>query len=441
MTTHAVTHFGAVGDGAIRDTIALQAAIDAAAAHGGTVLVPAGLRCLTGTLTLRSGVTLHLEAGAVLLGSADAADYTHARFGCLLEADGCTDVALTGAGVIDGQSALHIVEEGRYIHKARPWRPRLLGFARCRRVTVRDITVRNSACWGLHLSGCDDVDIHGIRILNDLRMPNCDGIDPDHCRNVRISHCYIEAGDDGIVLKNTREFADCGPTEDILITDCVLQSTSAAIKIGSESVDDFRRIVVANCVVRRSSRGVAIQLRDQGNVEDVLVSNLVIDTRLFSPEWWGRAEPIYLTARHRSEVASPWNPDNRLGRVRRVRLHNIVCQGENGVVIVGSPDSPLEDVVLDGVDVRIAKTSKWPGGLLDLRPCAHPDPTWSCPPDDDPGLVPQDTYGVYAAHVHGLTLRHTRVQWEAPCSDALRTEDVTDLDTTTFNGEAAPRSR
>lgn len=409
-----IADHGAVGDGATLNSAAIQETIDVcSAAGGGRVVIPAGGRFVTGSVEIKSHVDLHVERGATLLSSDRMTDLTARAFhgaagrqeGVCVFARDAEDIAITGGGTIEGQGHRWMQEMARYIHGPRPDpRPMLIGLIGCRRVTIRDVTVRNSANWAVHPVGCDDVLISGIRILNDTVLPNCDGIDPDHCRDVRISDCYIEAGDDGIVIKNRREFPEMGPSENITITNCIVMSTSSAIKIGTESVDDFRNITVSNCVVKSSNRGLSIQLRDNGSVENVLFSDCTVETRHFSPEWWGRAEPIYVTAVHRAA-------GTQLGQVRNVRFRNILCRSENGAFIAGSEDSPVEGVVLDGVRIEIDKWSKWPGGWHDRRPCMDPDTGHSIEPDKDAGLTKHRTAGVFLEHARDVALRNVDIAW------------------------------
>ncbi len=356
-------------------TECIQSALDAAGAAGGGRVTLAAGRHLCGTLTLHSRTELHLEAGAVLKASPDPADYLGetgmsglygvADGAFLIQARDAEQIAVTGLGVIDGSALDYMdgwrTDDGPYIRKPKAWRPRGIGFHHCRQVTLRDFTFRDSASWTIHLTGCEIVLCQSLTILNRLDVPNCDGIDPDHCRDVRILGCHIEAADDCIVLKNTREHADQGPCEDILIADCRLVSTSAAIKIGTESAGDFRNILVDGCVINRSHRGLSIQLRDTGTVENVAFSNCTIETRRFHPLYWGNGEPIYVTS-------VPRNDGDAAGRIRDIRFHNIRCRSEAGIFIEGSEGAEIEDVLLENVSLDLVAKSKWPGGRHDLRP-------------------------------------------------------------------------
>jgi hypothetical protein len=436
-----IADFGAKGDGINADTAAIQKALDACAVHGGTVVVPAGRKFLFGSVEIKSHTELHLEPGSELLGSPRIEDYTAAAFPGATEparrgwagivAQDAENISITGAGTINGNGGSYAVEKSNNIYRMSPRRPFLMSLHGCRNVTIRDVTLRDSANWALHLTACEDVNIDGIRILNDLRLPNCDGIDPDHCRNVRITNCLIEAGDDCIVLKNRAEADNEGPTENVTISNCILCSTSTAIKIGTESFNDFRNIVITNCIVRSSNRGLSIQLRDHGNVENVLFSDCIVETRHFDPHWWGRAEPIYVTAVHR-------NQGSRLGHVRNVRFRNIVCRSESGAFIAGSEDSPIEDLLLENVGITIAHASKWPGGIQDRRPCMSPDTAFSIDPELDVGLVRHPTAGIFMEHTRAAVIRHTRVSWNGQARDhwgpAMESIDSKDTVLDNFEG-------
>jgi polygalacturonase len=197
--TFDIRAYGAKGDGATKDTAAIQQAIDAAEAQGGgIVMAPAG-RYLSGTIHLKSNITFYLAPGAVILASPDNGDFdpyetlpfqsvsdketTYFHY-ALIAAEGVHDIAIEGKGVIDG-------------NRTRRGGPKTVAIKLCRRVTLRDITVRNSPNYSISFWGTDYIDIEGVSVLNGY----ADGIDPDSCRFVRIVNCYIDSWDDAICPK------------------------------------------------------------------------------------------------------------------------------------------------------------------------------------------------------------------------------------------------
>ena len=389
-----ILDFGAAGDGVTNDTRAIQAAIDACArAGGGRVIIPGGRTFRCGALILCSNLELHLQAGAVLkgsdhltdyiLGGGDAgipekravpsyenSEYNGAPAYYFLYGKDCENVAITGLGRIDGNEEIFYGEVTPW-HIEGAFYPRvpMLFIENTRHLNIRDVTFARSAFWTVHLVGCEDVLIDGIRILNNLRMANCDGIDPDHCRNVRISNCHIQCADDCIVFKNTAAAMQYGPCENITVTNCTLTSTSAAIKFGSESEALFRNILVENCVISRSNRGISLQLRDPGSIENVVFHNITIDTRLFRREmFWGAAEPIAITVLRRK-------PDTLVGTVRNIRFSNIFCTGENGILLYGEDPDSIGEVSFDHVQLQLRSITDYEKGFHDLRPTFGPAST------------------------------------------------------------------
>lgn len=385
-----ILQFGAVGDGVTNDTAAIQSAIDAcAAAGGGRVVFPGGKVYRSGALVLHSGLELHLEMGAVLKGSDELEDYrlfgggsstpqkraVPSYVNCeyagapthyFLYARDCENIAITGLGAIDGNEEIFYGEVTKW-HIEGIFYPRapMLFLENVHHLTLTGITLQHSAFWTVHMVGCEDVLIDGIRILNNLRMANCDGIDPDHCKNVRISNCHIECADDCIVFKNTAAAMQYGPCENILVTNCTLISTSAAIKFGSESEDLFRNILIENCVITRSNRGISLQLRDKGSIENVMFHNITISTRLFKDMFWGEAEPIAITVLKRKA-------ETLVGHVRNVRFSNIFCESENGILVYGEEPGHIEDICFDNVRLLLRPATDYEKGIHDLRPTIGP---------------------------------------------------------------------
>ncbi len=383
MKIYDVANYGAVGDGVINDVKAIQAAIDDCYANGGgTVVLESGKTYYSDSIQLKKNVEIHLQKGSVLRATSDINGYIRpckmindpktALVGNPVtgkpsfvfiygyEADGCS---ITGEGTIDGNCYSFVKRKDQYYVTGDFYpRPTTIYIEKSNNISFRDITVTNAPFWTLHPAGCDDVLISHIRILNPLDVANSDGIDPDHCSNVRIIGCHVTCADDCICLKTSKGNAEYGPCENIVISDCTLTSTSAAIKIGTEGVGDFRNVVVSNCMISKSNRGLSIQIRDGGNVENVTFRDCTVETRRFCSDWWGTAEPITITCFRRDE-------NTVAGHIKNIRYYNITTKGENGVLIYSSSENPVENVVFENCNIQLEKISKWDCGLYDLRPC------------------------------------------------------------------------
>lgn len=418
--TFSITTYGAVGDGKTDDAKAIQAALDAChAAGGGRVLVPAGQTFLCGPVFLKSHVELYVDVNAKLLANPDESVYTRSAFkknlgeGTIwIGGDQVENVTIDGAGIIDGNgvSFMGAELEDSYVlkpfHIADP-RPHLLTLIGGKNIRIRNLTIRNSAYWTLHLVGCDDVVISGISLLNNLKVRNSDGIDLDHSKNVRISDCYIESGDDCICLKNRREYEEFGVCENIVITNCTMTSRSCAIKIGSENMDSIRHVLVSNCVITKSNRSIGIQNRDEGTVSDVVFSNISIDAHLFSDVWWGKAEPIYVTAYRRAKVDGKdanWRfpagaTEGKVGRISGIWFNQVVCKSENGIYVSAESADKITGIHFNQVSVVLNKTTDLPGGFYDRRP------------SDVEGLIKAPSSGFYFDTADSITITNCRVGW------------------------------
>ncbi|HEX4055513.1 MAG TPA: glycosyl hydrolase family 28 protein [Tepidisphaeraceae bacterium] len=416
-----VLDFGAKGNGKISDTVAIQKTIDACAAQGGgQVLLPAGRTYLSGTLTLRGNVDFHLAGGAILKGSGDWRDYLPS--GSLLFAKDASNVTVSGSGTIDGNDAviwqtLADEEAGGDINKEGWWpesfigdwwpfgkkpgepdqrggRPMMIIFIGCDHVRMRDVTLTAAPSWTVHLVGCRDVAITEISIRNSWEVANNDGIDIDHCQDVRIANCLIDCADDGLVIKNTPNFEKYGDCQHITVTGCTLASRSAALKVDEIYTGTARDIIFDGCVVSRSNRGLCIQLRDAGNIENVIFSNIVVETKFQPHKWWGAGEPIQVTC-------FPRTAETKLGHVRNIRFSNVICRGENGLVFQGWPSSPLQDIVLDNVTLELTKAAPGVGGFYDLRPQGI-----------FKGVYQTRLAGVYIREARDFALRNSRIVWD-----------------------------
>jgi len=332
-----VRDHGAKGDGTTNDQRAIQSAIDACAhAAGGTVVFPRG-DFLSGTLRLATGVTLHLEAGATLWASTNRNDYPDGESHLLVAAK-ARRVRINGSGVINGQGTSDY--GGRWGVPDKPaFRTGILLFTDCAAVSVSNVTILNSDAWTLHFKRCDGVTIEDMSIRNNYRRLNSDGIDPNMCRNVRITRCRISSGDDCIVLKTTEQ----RPCENVLVTDCELESAASALKLGTESQGDFRNIRLVNCVISNSLTGVGFYLKDGGTMENVVISNIVIKSSVVPNRV---VTPVFMDIERR-------HADSRAGRIRDVTFERLDITSGSGVLVQGMPERPIERLTFRNVNFRV----------------------------------------------------------------------------------------
>ncbi|MGA2180860.1 MAG: glycoside hydrolase family 28 protein [Verrucomicrobiota bacterium] len=246
-----VRTFGAVGDGATKDTAAFQKALDiCAAANGGEVVVPAG-DYLIGSIELKSYTTLRLEKGAHLMGSPDLDDYPvikvrwegHwiAGHRALIYAQNAGHFGIVGPGKISGNPA----PSGREM----PRRPVLIEPINCIDVRLEGFATEHQRMWSIHPTYCVNFTAKNLVIRS--TGGNGDGIDVDSCKNVRIESCDIDTGDDCIAIKSGRGMEGyrlARPTEDVLISHCTLGDNNfACIGIGSETSGGIRNVWIEHC--------------------------------------------------------------------------------------------------------------------------------------------------------------------------------------------------
>ena len=416
-----VLHFGAKGDGIAKDTSAIQSAINAAAEKGGTVYLPGG-KYLSGTVRLKSFVTLFLDAGATLLGSPDSSDYdpyeklnynscsdpeTTYFNSALVRAENAHNFAIAGRGIIDGNR--------RKRHGPKP-----IALKRCQQFSIRDITLQNAPNYNISMLGCDYVEIQGVTIFNGY----ADGIDPDCCRYVRISNCYIEAWDDAIVPKASPSLGEIRPTENLTVTNCVLTTASNALKFGTESSGDFKNIAFSNCTIfarpdkwgRGPRTGVSLESVDGSNIDGVVVSNLVME---------GVQAPIFIRLGNRGRCQQTPTP----GTVQNVSISNIVATGSTVTSsITGIPGHYVRNVTLENIRISAAGG----GAATELREV--PEAVAKYPEEDMFGPLP--AYGLYCRHVRGLHLEGFNLQLEnADGRPALAMDDVGELDLLSLRAE------
>ena len=431
-----VRSFGAAGDGQRLDTNAVNKAIEAAAASGGTVYFPAG-SYLSHSIHFKSNVALYLDRGATIVaadspapGSSgpayDAAepnawdhyqDFGHSHFhNSLIWAEGLENISILGPGLIWGKGlsrgwgAGPKAEDPGVGNKA-------ISLKNCRNVTLRDFSILHGGHFGILATGVDNLTIDNLLIDT-----NRDGMDVDCCRNVRISNCSVNSPwDDAICPKSSFALGYARATENVTITNCyvtgdyeegtLLDGTwkrfdpgfkvprTGRIKFGTESNGGFKNIAVSNCVFE-ACQGLALETVDGGLLEDITISNITMHEIT--------SAPIFL--RLGSRMRGP--KDTPVGQLRRISISNIVCSNSAsrlGSIISGIPDHPIEDVRLSNIYIqhRGGGTLADAGITVAEKENAYPEPEMF-------GTMP--AHGFYVRHVKGLEMSHIEIESMAPDS-------------------------
>ena len=410
-----VRQFGARGDGLAKDSKAIQAAIDAAGALGGSVYLPPG-KYLSGTVRLKSHVILFLDAGATLAASPDKEDFdpyeklnfksfsddeTTDFHHALVRAQDAEHIGIVGPGTIDG-------------NRTKRHGPKPIALKNCRHITVRDITLRNAPNYNISLLGCDYVNVEGVTILNGY----ADGIDPDCCHHVRIANCYVEAFDDAIVPKASFALGYRRSTENVTVTNCVLTTGCNCFKLGTESSGDFKNITVSNCAMfarpdlwkHKPTSGVALEMVDGASVERIAVSNLVmVDIE----------SPIFIRLGNRGRAQAVPKPEHLEG----ISLSDIVATGaERASSITGIPGFHVRRLTLQ--NIRISAKG---GGTAELARKDVPELENKYPDADMFDDLP--AYGLFCRHAETLVLDNVHFHLDQPdARPAMILDRVEDLE-------------
>jgi hypothetical protein len=440
LRNYDVINFGAVNDGVTVNTQAFRnACLSCAEAGGGIVLVGAG-SFVTGPFQIFSNTELRLEPGSQILASTHIDDYftdyssmESPRIG-LIYARNAQNIAITGFGTIDFRGPAfmemntltpwvdfdrHLThQQDQYMQKIagigdgpvkvldRPGN--LIQFLGCQNVTLSQITLKNAPNWTIQIGDSQDVFVHAMRVLNNLLIANSDGIHCTSCRNVRISDCHIESGDDSIAITSLSQSGrNC---ENVTVSNCTLVSRSAGVRVGYGS-GNIRNCLFQNLIIN-ANRGISVFARNNKSISEICFEHLIINTRLHDGQWWGHAEPIHISAvRADSDIPA--------GTIRNISISHVMAQSESGIVIYASEEGCLEHIKLNDIQLSIKSGTLTPlyGGNFDLRPAALPQER----------LFQHPEGGFFALNTAYLTVQDLMLHWEGQpdpvFSYGLRTEN------------------
>ena len=364
--------FGIQSNGTALNTTSIQKAIDYIHENGGGRLVFYVGRYLTGTVYLKSNVTIHLEEGAIIVGSENPFDYRREGYWMsLIFAIDQENIGITGKGVIDGQgykvanNVLDMVHRGvikdpgdlMYDRPREGIRPQNIYFKGCKNVTIKGIILKDPASWNQQYDQCRNVVIDGISVDSKSYWNN-DGVDIVDCDSVVVSNSYFDAADDGICLKSHSKDFVC---QNVYIHNNVVRTSANGIKFGTASNGGFKNIRIINNTVYDTYRSaITFAAVDGGFVEDVVVDSLwsyntgnVIFLRIGErrPPRKGRLERIFISNLYAEVPATKADAAyNYEGPVEDLP-RNI-----SPSIIVGMPDVSIKEVVLKNVEIH------YPGG-------------------------------------------------------------------------------
>ncbi len=450
-----ITSYGAVAGEKHINTSAIQAAINTCSqSGGGKVIIPAGT-FYSGSLELLSNVHLYLETGAILKGSTNIEDFNlKGRKRGLLFAFNQKSITISGDGEVCGNgtryhdsSRPHNSEDfdRQYIRQGDDYmaegfdfsdgpiwkdiRPGMtVVFINCEDVNIRDICISDTPSWALKIGYCDNVIVHGLTIMNNLLVPNSDGIHCAASRNVCISDCDIRAGDDAIIVTSLNEDEEIRATvsdtatpygsltnfaENIVVSNCVLQSRSAGIRVGYGEFP-IRNCIFSNLVIYDSNRGLGVFARDGVTIENILFTDIIIRNRIHSGHWWGNGEPIHVST-------VPQNEGIAGGDLKNIRFNNIIADSETGIIVWGSEYNRIKDIQFHNVQLNIhkSKLDMEYGGNIDLRP-SFPDSL---------KIFSFDLPGMYIQQADDISIRDFKLTWDEDVAEyfthGIHLKDVT----------------
>ena len=433
--------FGAKVDGVALDYPAINAAIDRAHGQGGGIVYLSPGVYLCGTVILKSNVTLHLEAGAVILGSTNLAQYTPQpsrdpqqtdQGYHLIFAKDAENVTLRGAGLIDGQGPSFWIPSGHPLPEDQAWADvasihlkhrqevsPMLEFVNCRHLRVEQVRMENASGWTMRTLACAGVVIDGASIKNPVIGPNTDGMDITASSDVHISNCSIDTGDDAICLKSENPYGDTVPVmRNVTVTNCTLTTCCNGFKLGTGSKSGCENVVFSNSTIynppdsplgARVIAGICLEIVDGGWLDGAVITGIRMQrTRT----------PIFLRLGSRTAPLPGSSTYLRGVMISDIYATEAILTSS----ITGLPGSEIEDVTLSNVHIASQEPGlrEWVDRDIPELPGAYPEARMF-------GRLP--AYGMYVRHARGI--RMNNVVFESSATEqrpAVVCDDVTALE-------------
>lgn len=397
--TYNIKNYGAKADGITNNSQAFKEAIKICSQNGGGRVVVSAGKYLTGPIHLKSNVNLHLEDGAEILFSTNPADYlpvVHTSFegqelmnySPLIYAYKQKNIAITGKGTLNGQADnehwwpwcgkdVYGYEDGtpeqkddhnlprlwnmsdndvpvseRIFGEGHQLRPQFIQPFECENILIKDVTIINAPFWVIHPIKSNDITVDGVTVNS--HGPNNDGCDPEYSKNVHITRCTFNTGDDCIAIKSGRNNDGRRvniPSENIVVENCHMIDGHGGVVMGSEISAGVRNVYVRNCKMDSPELDRAIRIKTNtlrgGFVENIFVKDIEIGQ---VKESMLRINTYYGTYDNQEGDYIP--------SIKNVHLENITVEngGKYGILIEGRPENPVKNVTLTNVHIKKAET-------------------------------------------------------------------------------------
>lgn len=393
-----IMDYGAVADGKTDNTQAIKDAISACVeAGGGKVIIPSG-KFLTGPIHLKSNVNLHLEKGAEVLFTKDKQAYLPVvrtsyegvelmNYSPLIYAYQQKNIAVTGSGTFNGQAdnenwwpwcgaeryghkkgdphqrdSINLPRLRKMNENATPVEERIFGEGHhlrptffepfdCENVLIQGVTFTNAPFWVMHPIKCNNVTVDGVTVSS--HGPNNDGCDPEYSRNVHITNCVFDTGDDCIAIKSGRN--DEGrrvniPSENIVVENCIMKDGHGGVVMGSEISAGVRNVYVRNCKMDSPNLDRAIRIKTNtlrgGFVENVFVKNIEV----------GQVKEAFLKINTYYAIYDNQEGDH-IPSIKNIHIEDVTVEngGKYGILIQGREENPVKNVTFKNVTIKKAK--------------------------------------------------------------------------------------